>query len=164
MAAVPREDRAKEDQAGARVTGAADRTAATSATSNPPESTTSSSIAPGSGAPYTVKQIQTLGGETISGTVCSTTAPFFVSAATSKAAWTFQFNGGRVKYAYSIPSAGESHSATGTYTLSRPDRDGTIHLSLGVSDHVVFKGFDGNIPLKYRFDLVPSIDVHCPGR
>ena len=40
---------------------------------------------------------------------------------------------------------------------------GTQQLSLAVSDHVVFKGFDGNIlPLRYKFNLAPSTDVSCP--
>jgi hypothetical protein len=119
------------------------------------------------GGPYAVKQIETLGGEVISGQVCSTSQPFGVAAHTSKAAWTFGFvphNGssGAVSYAYSIPSAGESHQATGTYTLSAPETDGTLHLALSVSDHVVFKGFDGNIPVNYKFDLVPSGATGCP--
>ena len=64
-------------------------------------------------------------------------------------------------YAYSIPSAGESHSATGTYSLSGPDQDGTLHLAMSVSDHVIFKGFDGNIPNRYAFDLTAT-DTACP--
>ena len=118
------------------------------------------------GGPYVVKQIETLGGETISGSVCTTARPFSV-AARQKVAWTFGFaprtpTAGSVSYAYSIPSAGETHSAAGTYTISAPDHDGTLHLSLSVSDHVVFKGFDGRIPLRYKFDLVPSATTSCP--
>ena len=119
------------------------------------------------GGPYVVKQIETLGGETISGFVCSLTAPFAVNAATSKAAWVFGFvprdaSHGQVTYAYSIPSAGEAHNATGTYTISPPAEDGTLVLSMTVSDHVTFHGFDGNIPLSYKFDLVPTAGVTCP--
>jgi hypothetical protein len=115
---------------------------------------------------YTVKQIETVGGETINGSVCDVRRPFAVNAATSRVGWVFLFsptgNGGTgsVSYAYSIPSAGESHTATGTYTVSDSDPNGTRHVDLTVSDHVVFKGFDGNIPLNYKFDLVPAAD--CP--
>ena len=120
-----------------------------------------------SGGPYTVKQIETLGGEAISGTVCSTTRPFSVLSVTPHATFTFNFvpleaQRGNVMYAYSIPSAGESHDAAGTYTLAGVDKAGTLQLSLTVSDHVVFKGFDGNIPNHYKFNLVPSEGPPCP--
>jgi hypothetical protein len=119
------------------------------------------------GAPYVVKQVETLGGEAISGIVCNQSRPFTVAARTSKVAWTFVFTpegttAGKVSYAYSIPSAGESHRATGTYRISAPEHNGTLHLSLTVSDHVVFKGFDGNIPVHYKFDLVPTGNGGCP--
>jgi|SRR5579859_658850 len=122
---------------------------------------------PGSGGPYVVKQVETLGGETISGGVCSLTQPFLVHSTTPKVTFNFVFvpldaKHGSVTYVYSIPSAGESHDAKGTYTISPPDPDGTLHLSLSVSDHVVFHGFDGNIPLSYKFDLVPAVNVPCP--
>jgi hypothetical protein len=115
---------------------------------------------------YTVKQIETLGGESINGLVCDVRLPFVVNAATSKVAWVFLFtptgNGGtgNVAYTYNIPSAGESHQATGTYTVTDSDQSGTRHVDLTVSDHVVFKGFDGNIPVHYKFDLVPAST--CP--
>ncbi len=120
-----------------------------------------------SGGPYTVKQIETLGGETISGTVCSTSKPFSVLSVTPHVTFTFNFvpldaQHGSVTYAYSIQSAGESHNAAGTYTLAGVDKAGTLQLSLTVSDHVVFKGFDGNIPNHYKFNLVPSGGPPCP--
>jgi hypothetical protein len=37
-----------------------------------------------------------------------------------------------------------------------------LQISLAVRDHVVFKGLDGNIPLKYAFDLVPQAGATCP--
>ena len=115
---------------------------------------------------YTVKQIETLGGESINGLVCDIRQPFVVNAATSKVAWVFLFTPtgdggtGNVSYTYSIPSAGESHDATGNYTVTDSDQSGTRHVNLTVSDHVVFKGFDGNIPAHYKFDLVPAST--CP--
>ena len=117
--------------------------------------------------PYVVKQIETLGGEAISGFVCSVTQPFSVLSATPHVTFTFAFvpkdaQHGNVSYAYSVPRAGESHDASGTYTLSPVDKAGTLQLSLAVSDHVVFKGFDGNIPNRYKFNLVPSGDTSCP--
>jgi hypothetical protein len=119
------------------------------------------------GGPYMVKQIETLGGEKISGAVCSLTQPFAVTAVTPRVTFVFNFipqddKRGNVTYAYSIPSAGESHKAAGTYSLSPVGTDGTLQLSLSVSDHVVFKGFDGNIPNKYKFNLVPSSSTPCP--
>lgn len=116
---------------------------------------------------YTVKQIQTLGGESISGTACDVRTPFVVDAATDKVAWQFLFTPtgattkGTVTYAYTIPSAGESHDAKGTYLISAADPDGVRHLSLQVSDHVVFHGFDGKLPVSYKFDLVP-LGTGCP--
>ena len=120
-----------------------------------------------SAGPYVVKQIETLGGEVISGTVCSVTQPFYVNSVTPHATFIFNFAPlnvaqGNVTYAYSIPSAGESHDAAGTYSLSPADSDGTLHLSLSVSDHVVFKDFDGKFPLHYKFDLVRSDTISCP--
>ena len=120
-----------------------------------------------SGGPYTVKQIETLGGEAISGTVCSTSKPFSVLSVTPHVTFTFIFvpldaQRGNVTYAYSIPSAGESHDAAGTYTLAGVDKTGTLQLSLTASDHVVFKGFDGKIPNHYKFNLVPSGGPPCP--
>ena len=132
-----------------------------------PEATAIPTLPLPNAGPYVVKQIESLGGEVISGQVCSLSVPFFVNSATSKVAWVFNFipkdaNHGILTYAYSIPSAGESHNATGSYTISPPDKDGTLHLSLSVSDHVTFKGFDGNIPVSYKFDLVPSGSTSCP--
>jgi hypothetical protein len=123
-------------------------------------------LADTSGGPYTVKQIETLGGEAISGTVCSTSKPFNVLSVSPHATFTFVFvpldaQHGNVTYAYSIKSAGESHDAAGTYTLAGVDKVGTLQLSLTVSDHVVFKGFDGNIPNRYKFNLVPTGGSPC---
>jgi hypothetical protein len=117
--------------------------------------------------PYAVQQTESLGGETLSGLVCDIAAPFSVPAVAPTVSWTFNFSptsaaGGAVTYAYSIPSAGESHDATGTYTIGPPaPADGSRVLAMSVRDHVVFKGFDGTIPLSYQFDLVPS-NLPCP--
>ena len=117
--------------------------------------------------PYVVKQIETLGGESISGVVCNLSKPFTVLSVTPRVTFSFVFaptssQKGGVSYSYSIKSAGESHNASGTYTISQVDTAGTLQLSLTVSDHVVFKGFDGNIPNRYKFNLVPTGDVPCP--
>jgi len=134
---------------------------------NTPTPTATATPPPPSAGPYVVKQMETLGGEAISGVVCSVSLPFSVNSVTPKISFVFVFapldaRHGKVAYKYSIPSAGESHDATGNYTLSPAGTDGTLLLSLTVSDHVVFKGFDGNIPLRYKFDLVPSTTVTCP--
>ena len=114
---------------------------------------------------YVVKQTETLGGEQISGSVCNIAKPFTVTSVTPKVTFVFGFVPrevlkGNVSYAYSIPSAGESHAATGTYTISE-GTSGTLTLSLRVSDHVKFRGFDGNIPLRYKFDLEPTGAASC---
>ena len=116
---------------------------------------------------YLVKQIETLGGEVISGAVCNTNKPFDVSYATPKVSFTthyFPVNSGKGNwvYAYSIASAGESHDAKGTYTLQTTDKVGVLLLSMSGSDHVVFHGFDGNIPSRYKFDLVEASVQTCP--
>jgi hypothetical protein len=116
---------------------------------------------------YHVKQIETLGGESISGIVCSLTKPFSVLSVTPHVTFSFNFvplneQRGNVTYVYSIPSAGESHDASGTYSLTSVDNQGTLQLTLSVSDHVVFKGFDGNIPNRYKFNLVPTAGAPCP--
>ena len=111
--------------------------------------------------PYAVEQIISLGGETISGIVCDLTRPFTVNVVAPATPFTFNFlpsspTAGSLTYAYNLPKAGESHDATGSYTIASPGTDGKRLLSMKVSDHVVFKGFDGNIPNNYRFNLVPA--------
>jgi hypothetical protein len=119
--------------------------------------------------PYAVKQTQNLGGEALSGFVCNITTPFAVRVDTPKVNFVFNFSpssaAGRTwTYAYSIPSAGESHDAHGQYTIGLPPPDGTLVLSMTGSDHVTFTGFDGNFPVNYQFSLVPSNDSPCPPR
>jgi hypothetical protein len=117
--------------------------------------------------PYVVKQIETLGGESISGGVCRLGDAFAVNFVTPRVAFTAQFTRGpsavasKVSYAYSIRSAGESHSAKGDYTGQTDAATRTVHISMAVSDHVVFKGFDGNIPNRYKFDLVATPGGPC---
>jgi hypothetical protein len=135
-------------------------------TPTPTPTATATSLPPLAG-PYLVKQIETLGGEVISGVVCNLTQPFLVNSVTPRVSFVFVFvpldaQHGKVTYKYSIPSAGESHDAAGSYTTSPQSTDGTLLVSLTVSDHVVFKGFDGNIPNHYKFDLVPSTTATCP--
>ena len=116
---------------------------------------------------YAVQQVESLGHETIAGTVCDVTKPFVVNATAPKVSWTFNFvpkaaNNGSLTYAYVISSAGESHDASGSYIISQPGVDGVLTLSMTGSDHVVFKGFDGNIPFRYKFNLVPTQIPNCP--
>ena len=121
------------------------------------------------GGPYRVVQVETLGGETISGFVCALDKPFAVHMATPKVTFDTGFvpsdnTRGAVTYAYNIPSAGESHEAHGSYTITPPAKDGTLSLAFQVSDHVVFHGFDGNIPLRYKMNLAPIPDQGPCGR
>jgi hypothetical protein len=111
--------------------------------------------------PFTVKQTMNLGGETLSGTVCDLTKQFAVQAVAPAVSWTFLFSPGSatqgtVTYAYTISSAGETHNASGNYTVGLPAADGTLVLSMTVRDHVTFNGFDGTFPLTYKFSLVPA--------
>ena len=123
---------------------------------------------PGTPGPFVVEQIVTLGHETLSGQVCSLTKPFAVTAAAPAVTFVFDFvpetaDHGTWTYAYSIPSAGETHDASGKYTIGQADTDGKRLLSMTGSDHVTFKGFDGKLPITYRFNLVPSANTTCPG-
>lgn len=117
--------------------------------------------------PYVVKQIRSAGGETISGEVCTITDAFTVTFKAPAVTFITRFvpqnaSSGNLSYAYSLPKAGETHDATGTYTLSLANADGTLLLSMIVSDHVVFKGFDGIKTVNYEFNLVPSTNTSCP--
>jgi hypothetical protein len=115
--------------------------------------------------PYTVRQTMTLGKEklgTPAGGVC-VNAAWQVPVDTPQVSFAFVFGpysvppgstGNTFGYAYNIPSAGESHEAQGSYTLS-PNKDRSMKVSLTARDHVVFKGFDGVMPVQYSFDLVP---------
>ena len=132
-----------------------------------PTATPTLPATPAPQGPYLVKQIRQVGDETISGEVCSTTRPFSVTISTPKITFNPVFvpadaNHGSLSYAYSFPSLGETHDAVGNYTLTNAGTDGTLLLSMTVSDHVVFKGFDGKMPIKYTFNLVPSSNTSCP--
>ena len=122
---------------------------------------------PSASGPYIVKQTHSLGGEKISGQVCSLTMPFTVLSATPKVSWAFNFipqsaSAGGWTYAYNIASAGETHSASGKYSVSAPAKDGSLTLTMTGRDNVAFKGFSGPFPVNYSFDLVPSGQAPCP--
>ena len=141
----------------------------TDGTNNPGDTVSpTSGVTPEVGTePYVVKQLVSLGHESISGGVCSVTKPFAVSAVAPSVSWAFNFaplgvDHGNWTYAYVISKAGESHDAKGTYTLTQTSPDGTLLLTMKGSDHVVFKGFDGNFPVSYKFNLVPSQNLTCP--
>jgi len=92
---------------------------------------------------------------------------FLVAVKAPKVTFAFDFvpqtsNHGQWRYAYSIPTAGETHDANGNYTINLAVPDGTLLLSMTGSDHVMFKGFDGKFPVNYRFNLVPSQNTGCP--
>ncbi len=147
-------------------------TATPTASSTPTETPTTTPTytpTPRAGGPYVVTQTQTQGGEKISGQVCSVTNPFQVTVAAPKITFVFMFSPaapdrGQFSYAYSIPGAGETHAAQGRYTLQtlQPAGAGTLVLKMTGSDHVVFHGFDGNIPFRYQFSLVPAANLPCP--
>jgi hypothetical protein len=141
--------------------------APTSHPTHVPTTAPTSNPTPRPHGPYVVKQIRSAGGETISGEVCSITDAFDVTFKAPAVTFITKFvpqnaSSGNLSYAYSIPKAGETHDATGTYTLSLANADGTLLLSMIVSDHVVFKGFDGIKTVNYEFNLVPSTNTSCP--
>lgn len=114
---------------------------------------------------YVVQQTGHLGGETISGVVPCITAPFGVTSVTPNVTFVFHFIpakalNGAFTYAYSIPSAGETHSATGNYTI-REQKDGTLVLTMTGRDDVAFPHFTGPFPVRYSFNLVPSGPSRC---
>ncbi len=122
---------------------------------------------PSTQGPYVVKQTRSLGGETISGEVCSLTDPFQVTVVSPKVTFLFNFipaaaDHGQWTYAYNISQAGETHDAKGNYTIRDAGGDGTLVLSMTGSDGVAFKGFAGPMPISYGFNLVPSLAVSCP--
>jgi hypothetical protein len=121
---------------------------------------------------YQVKQTQHLGDEVVSGGACLPSAGgaaqqrLAVRMTTQTITFLIGFqptttSAGSFTYAYSFPDLGESHSATGTYTLSGPAADGMRTVRLTGRDHVVFNGFDGPIPVTYAFGLVP-VQPSCP--
>ena len=119
------------------------------------------------GPPFIVKQTRSLGGEKIAGLVCKLTDPFVVTSTTPQVSFTFNFvplsaARGSWTYAYNIDSAGETHAASGTYTITSSGSDGTLTLSMTGSDKVAFKGFSGPFPVRYSFDLVPAGSTSCP--
>jgi hypothetical protein len=110
--------------------------------------------------PYTVVKVMDVGGATPSGFVCSIERPFTVHMDTPKVSFNIGFapagkTRGTWTYAYSIPSAGESHDAIGSHTITPAGADGTRSLSINGKDHVVFHGFDGPMPMSYTMKLVP---------
>jgi hypothetical protein len=117
--------------------------------------------------PYVVEKSENLGGETISGFACRLTDTFTVNFNTPKINFVNTYSptsgsNGTWAYSYSFPSLGETHDASGTYTISRPGVDGKLLLTETGSDHVVFNGFDGKFPVNYSFKLNPAPMPNCP--
>jgi hypothetical protein len=117
--------------------------------------------------PYNVVQIVKLGDETITGFVCDQTKQFSVNVSTPKIQFVIYFtptisDQGTLAYSYNFPALGESHDATGSYTITGPGNDGSLLVNFSSKDHVVFKGFDGIIPLTDKFNLVPAQIPNCP--
>jgi hypothetical protein len=68
---------------------------------------------------------------------------------------------GAWSYAYSFADLGETHDASGTYSIGARAADGMRTLTIAGGDHVVFKGFDGRMPMNYVFGLKPA-GLACP--
>jgi hypothetical protein len=117
--------------------------------------------------PYHIVKVKNVGGETVDGVVCAIDRPFVVHMQTRPATFDIKFEPadkarGTWTYAYDIPRAGESHKASGEYTMSAPAADGTRALTIDGKDFVTFKGFAGPMPMQYVFGLAPaSSDSGC---
>ena len=117
--------------------------------------------------PYHIVKVKNLGGELVDGVVCAIDRPFVVHMQTRPATFDIKFEPtdkahGMWTYAYDIPRAGESHKASGEYTMSTPAADGTRSLTIDGKDFVTFKGFAGPMPMQYVFGLAPvSGDGGC---
>ena len=110
--------------------------------------------------PYHIVKVMNLGGETVDGVVCGIDQPFVVHMQTRPATFDIKFEPadkahGMWTYAYDIPRAGESHNASGEYTVSPPAADGSRSLTIDGKDFVTFKGFAGPMPMHYVFGLSP---------
>ena len=119
------------------------------------------------GGPYEVKQTIALSDETISGEVCSTATVFVVTTTTSNAEFTVTFtpkaaDHGTWAWHYSIPKYGETHDASGDYTIGTPAADGTLTVSMTGSNHVTSAEGTRTEEIPYTFDLVPSLNTACP--
>jgi len=119
-----------------------------------------SAARPESLGPYRVVKVMNAGGEEISGLVCAIDRPFSVHMVTPKITFDIAFvpedrTHGTYTYAYSFPSLGETHEATGAHTITPARADGTRSLSINGRDHVQFRGFNGQMPMVYTMGLEP---------
>jgi hypothetical protein len=104
--------------------------------------------------PYAIKQTRRIGGEALSGHVCTLNSDFAVTFETPPV--TFQLKlkpqpvtarasaavamHGTWSYAYLLARAGESHDASGEYDVIEDLAARRLHLEMHGTDHVVFKG------------------------
>jgi hypothetical protein len=110
--------------------------------------------------PYRIVKVMNRGGEMVDGVVCAIDRPFVVHMQTRPATFDIKFEPadkarGMWTYAYDIPRAGESHKASGEFTMSAPAADGSRSLTIDGKDFVTFKGFAGPMPMQYVFGLAP---------
>jgi len=141
-----------------------------------PSRPTESELAVDLKGPYAIKQTRRIGGEALSGQVCTLNSDFAVTFETPPV--TFQLKlkpqpvtarasaavamHGTWSYAYLLARAGESHDASGEYDVIEDLAARRLHLEMHGTDHVVFKGHDGLNKIDYAFDLVPTPDQPCP--
>jgi hypothetical protein len=117
--------------------------------------------------PYHIVKVMNLGGEMVEGVVCGIDRPFVVHMQTRPATFDIKFEPadtarGMWTYAYDIPRAGESHKASGDYTMSAPAADGSRSLTIDGKDFVAFRGFAGPMPMHYVFGLMQIVgDSGC---
>jgi hypothetical protein len=138
-------------------------TSAATPTVPPTPQPTPSGLGPG---PYSVNLTHPEGGlvmDTPPGGVC-VNHPFQIPASNPSVSFTLMFdptNGNAFSYSYTVPDAGETDDATGTYVLT-PHGDGSLTVSVTAQDHMVAQRLDVMVPVNYSFDLVPLGSGSCP--
>ncbi len=115
--------------------------------------------------PYIIKQ--TVGDAALSAIVCRLDRPFSISVATPKVSFVMALQptgsaAGTLSYGYSLPAAGETDTATGSYKVGAPAPDNSRQLAMQIRDHTVFKGFDGTVPFSETVTLQPQPGAACP--
>lgn len=119
-------------------------------------------------ASYQAEKVMNLGGETISGDVCSVNQAFVITLDAGVFSFPITFtpesgSQGAYAYSYALGGVGETHNASGTYTISDAAADGSRRLVMDGSDCVKFNGFDQCINMHYEIGLTPAAPGTCGG-
>lgn len=139
-----------------------------------PEATPEATETPGGGGaaagmgPYNAEKIMNLGGETLSGFVCALDQPFTISMLAGGRSFDIQFmptdsTQGTFSYGYSVPEAGETVTAEGSYRVSEAAADGSRTLTLDGTQVNRFSGGSPTFHLQYSIGLTPQTTGSCGG-